>query len=196
MTGPTGSVGTGPTGAIGVITGPTGVKVTNQIGSAVLVASTGSISFTSIPQTYSNLQLVADTIGTNSGIGASYFNIQFNSDNSSSYSVQGVFGVGSSVQGVMVAGTNASQAHCGVSPSASDTAGAQSTTTCLVVNYTSSTVPQSWVSSSGYSCATSSWSGTLCGSWNTTNAAITRLDFTPVSGSFAAGSAFYLYGLY
>lgn len=151
------------------------------IATQTLGSNTATVTFSSIPQTYTDLVLVANgtiTSGTTDGV------INFNSDTGNNYSRTYLYGNGTSA----LSGRNSS-------------AGA------LLVMYWSTTVCNSIINIQNYSNTTtyktvigrnnhagnSTYEGVAM--WQSTSA-ITRMDIAPTGGiSWASGSTFTLYGI-
>lgn len=76
----------------------------SQIATYTASGSTGGITFSSIPSTYTDLILVVDAIGVSGGIDGTF---QFNGDTGSNYSRSYIYSDGSSVTSARI--TNATQ---------------------------------------------------------------------------------------
>jgi hypothetical protein len=154
-----------------------------------LVAPAATVTFSAIPQTYTNLLLVSS--GTNDTGATQNLSIEFNGDTtqadySYSYAITN--------NGTLVGGFSYSAA--GVLTGISTNSGG-SNSRATITNYSSTTVNK--VVESTFMCIninpnTSAISGTAGGVWNS-NAAITSIVAALASGNFAAGTVFSLYGL-
>ena len=142
--------------------------------------STSTVSFGSIPQTYTDLVLVSSV--TQSADVASY--MRFNSDTGSNYSRTRLLGTGSSVTSAR--GTN----DVGIEFSFG-TLTSLSNTIWQINNYSNTTTYKTALSRINN---TFDWVGTSVGLWRST-AAITTVSYTVASGYIIAGSTLTLYGI-
>ena len=149
-----------------------------------LGSSSASVTFSSIPATYTDLYIVIEAKNLT---GNSDVLMRFNSDSGSNYSATILGGDGSSAYSAR-----------------------RTNSTSVILNYfdflNSSTATQFNVNIQNYSNATTYKTAILranradqateavVGLWRNT-AAITQIDLTPSSSSFAAGSTFSLYGI-
>ena len=159
------------------------VSAYEVISTQTLGSAAASVTFSSIPQTYTDLVLVSQIQNTGS---LQRIDLRFNSDSSSNYSVTRIYGSGStassdrftSASGIDIAYV-ATSGYCIVNNS--------------IMNYSNTTTFKSivgrWSSegNSGYTAA-------LVGLWRNT-AAITSMVLTPLGVNFATGSTFTLYGV-
>jgi hypothetical protein len=146
-----------------------------------------SVTFSSIPQTFTDLKVVAST-RTNSAQSDNSMDISFNGS-SSSFSARFVYGSGSAA----ASGTGSTlilQSDGGTA-----TANTFGSAEIYIPNYTSTSNAKSY-SNDGVTenNATSAIAGLLAGLWSATPAAITSLTLT-ASGSFVEFSEFSLYGI-
>ena len=154
--------------------------------STVGAGGSSSISFTSIPQTYTDLLVVASL--RNSGTSDDTLKINFNSS-STSYSARRLMSTGSTLYNSAPTFGDAGQTTF-----ASVTANTFASTNIYIPNYTSS-------NNKNYNVeATEEWNATtgslflIGGFWSNT-AAITRIDLLPNADTFAQYSSAYLYGI-
>lgn len=153
----------------------------NSISSSVLSSTASTFTFSSIPQTYTDLVLIItgkDTTALNG------FNIQFNGDTATNYSRILVGGNASAGVSSLVANDNAIGAGlAGTSTSAN---------IINIFNYSSTTVRKSVLAR----CAsvTSNLVRLVGGAWRST-AAITSITITASTANYAAGTTFSLYGI-
>jgi hypothetical protein len=153
------------------------------ISTQTLGSAAASVTLSSIPQTYTDLVLVAQMQNTGS---AQRIELQFNADTGSNYSVTRIYGNG----------TTASTDRFS-SVSHIDVAFVSTSGFCIanhsIMNYSNTTTYKSLVGrwdsegNSGYATA-------LVGLWRST-AAITSMVLTPNGVNFATGSKFTLYGI-
>ena len=160
--------------------------------SSVTVGSGGaaSIDFTSIPSTYTDLQLVMSLRSAGTGVSTRYASVSFNS-NTSNYSYRRLYGNGSS------AGSDSGTLRLiGTIPGSTVTASTFASLQMYVPNYTSS-------NNKSYSCdsveennATGAEADLIAGLWSN-SAAITGISITSDQGSFnlVEYSTAYLYGI-
>lgn len=141
--------------------------------------STSTVTFSSVPQTYTDLVLVS--VVTQSADVAGY--LRFNSDTAANYSRTRLVGTGTTV-------TTATASATGIEYSFG-------TLTNIVNviwhinNYSNATTYKFAISRNN---ATGDWVGSSTGLWRST-AAISTVSFTVSSGYIVAGSTFTLYGI-
>ena len=148
------------------------------IATQTLGSAAASVTFSSIPSTYTDLVLVYS--GTLSADGG--FALRFNSDTGSNYSNTSLYGDGTSA--VSNRSTNDTSMGLGYSGTA------QGVTVMQIQNYSNSTTYKTALSRSNGSGYTSA----RVGLWRNT-AAITTVVALVYSGNFAIGSTFSLYGI-
>jgi hypothetical protein len=156
-----------------------------------LGSDAGSVTFSDIPGTYTDLLLVCSSrtdraSNVNDGI-----NVQFNG-NGSGYSTRALEGTGSGVQSRSF-GSNMylTQACTGASATASTFGNAE----MYIPNYAGSTNKSASSSCVGETNATGAWMSVDASLWSNT-AAITSIALTPITGpNFKSGSSFFLYGI-
>jgi hypothetical protein len=158
-----------------------------QIGSAVTVGAGGAatISFTSIPATYTDLvvKLSGRVNDTNPNIFLSI------NGSTSTFTAIALYG-----DGAGAASTNAVPRIAAYVSGSSNTSNAFGTADIYLPNYLAST-NKSWTSDTASETnAATAYAGLLTGLWATTSA-ITSLTFTPSTGSFVQHSTAYLYGV-
>jgi hypothetical protein len=162
----------------------------NLIEAKTLGSATTTVSFTSIPQTYTDLLLKVSTRGTASGSGNAWqaFNIGFNgvlTDRTFLF----IGGTGAAAIG----GSSASEIF-GQAVEGSSTANTFANGEIYIPNYTGSKFKGLNSDHVTENNATAALTYYTSGLWSST-AAITQVDFTPTSGDFATNSTFYLYGI-
>jgi hypothetical protein len=153
------------------------------LGSAAAV-----VSFTSIPNTYTDLQFLCSVKSTRIGNDAENFYIKFNGS-SSSFSARSLGGDGSSA--FSFTGTN----YAGVVDG--DTSASTNTFANLAIyipNYAGSNNKSYSVDSVSEANATLVYALLTAGLWSS-SAAITSVDFNVEFTTIAANSTFYLYGI-
>ena len=142
--------------------------------------STSTVSFGSIPQTYTDLVLVSSV--TQSADVASY--MRFNSDTGSNYSRTRLRGTGSAASSERGANDVGIEFSFGTLTSLSNTI-------WQINNYSNTTTYKTALSRINN---TFDWVGTSVGLWRST-AAITTVSYTVASGYIIAGSTLTLYGI-
>ena len=159
------------------------------IASITLGATAASVTFSSIPSTYTDL------IVTGQIIGAAQDNLvlRFNSDTGSNYSHTTLWSNGSTVASLRR--TNATYSYIigeGLLPTAANTFASISIN---INNYANTTTNKTLLARSGTNNATYPEISLLTGLWRST-AAITSVSLITPSGSYlATGSTFNLYGI-
>jgi len=161
----------------------------------VTVGSGGSstVSFTSIPSTYNNLQVLymarCDHASTRQNL---YIN--FNSDTTASnYSWNGIYGYYSG-------GSNQTGGNNGAYKIVGDVSGANSAANAFVNGsvfiggYTSSYKKNVWGDPALHSTDTDIFRSQYNNTWTGTGS-ISTIDFTLANGSFVQNTTFYLYGI-
>lgn len=160
------------------------------ISSSTLGSSSKTITFTSIPQTYTDL-LFKCNVRTDAGVTVD--NIFFTVNGSgSSYSSKLVYGNGTSALSSTGSSTYFDNL---IQPGASSTANTFGSTEIYIPNYTGSTNKYFSAESLSENNGTTAWTIFAAGLWSNT-AAITSVTITaPGSGSFITNSSAYLYGI-
>ena len=156
------------------------------ISSQVLSGSAASITFSSIPSTYTDLVL---KMSVNLVGGSSTLSITFNSDSGTNYSGTMVYGTGSSA----FSSVSSNQTYFGNWLNVSNS-GIYPSTEIYIPSYTAAqNKPFSIANVNEANTTAVTWTQANAQLWRNT-AAINRIDIT--SGlSLATGSSFYLYGI-
>lgn len=158
------------------------------IATTTLTSASSSVTFGSIPQTYTDLILV-NYFATTTINEDAY--VQFNSDTASNYSRTHVRGNGSSAN----SGRASSQTYCLIDlDSSGSTLNTGLQTVTHFMNYSNATTFKTLISRSG--TLGGSYTGTtlLSGLWRST-AAITSILVGCTTNTFVSGSTFTLYGI-
>jgi hypothetical protein len=177
----------------GVIASSGGVASSFESIATVTVGSGGSsgITFSSIPQTFSHLQIrgIGRGTTTNPALGIV---VRFNGDTGSNYVYHAIVGTGASA--VIVATTGASFMDLFENPSSTSTANAFSGGVCDILDYSVSTKYKTARSLNGYDRNGAGEIFLFSGLWRNT-AAITQIDLIPYAALIAEYSSFALYGV-
>jgi hypothetical protein len=158
---------------------------------SVTVGSGGaaSMSFSSIPGTYTDLVVKISARGTAALLGSSY-KLSFNGS-SSNFTIRALEGNGSSASSFT--GTQ----YVGSAVGSTATASTFNNGEIYIPNYTSTTTAKSFsVDAVSENNATEAYSDLIAGLWNPgTQAAITSIGLTPTTGDFTQYSTATLYGI-
>ena len=162
--------------------------------SSTTVGSGGasSIDFTSIPSTYTDLQILFSGRSTSAVTGLGLY-FQFNGSSSAIYTYNELYaysgGIGPFKQ------TSITDFFAGYVPGTSGTASTFSSNNIYIPNYASSTNKPVFLSNAWEVNSTTGWQNDLVvGLWAST-AAINRVYIYPGSGNFAQYTTAYLYGI-
>jgi len=190
--------------AVGSITGASlsisgaasigGSGVLLKIAEQILVGTTASVTFSSIPSTFRNLMIHAVCRSNNASL-ATTLNMRFNGDTGNNYGCQHVAAQQTTVSAAETVGVSSIQMRDMTAASA--TASYPSLYTINIPWYAGTTFMKLCAAENEWSNGTASGgvvSFTLKGRWSST-AAINSITLLPGAGSFIAGSSFALYGL-
>ena len=172
-----------PLGLLSQGGGAGGAGAFELIQTAYGTGSSGTISFTSIPATYTHLQL--RITARTDGSGASTL-MRFNSDSGSNYVLHYLYSGGS----------GGSLSQTGIGANVTDSAASTGMYSHLIVDlldYANTNKNKTTRASDSYQAATS-YAFMYSGLWLNT-AAISTLTFAAVSGNFTTASRFSLYGI-
>jgi len=146
-----------------------------------------NIEFTSIPSTYTDLQILC-SLDSSISAGADDIFIQFNSS-ASSFNWKNLLGTGSSA-----ISQNNTNNQAGSIPAANLTAGVFGNATLYIPNYAGSNYKSISSDSVVENNGTTGYSALYATLWSNT-AAITSIKLLPSSGTFLQYSTAYLYGI-
>ena len=169
---------------------------TMLISAQTLTSASASVTFSSIPQTFTDLKLVYSTRVNTSG--APDLAIQFNGVTSNQYSWRLIHAYQSSSpsaysgSGTTAQGLNAIEG--GNSNNATTTSNTFTSSELYIPNYLSSNYKSTSLDSTPENNGTDTFMKMEAGLWSNT-AAITSITITAPSGGFVANSSFYLYGI-
>lgn len=162
----------------------------SQIASTTLGSAASSVTFSSIPSTYTDLVLVAN-VGSNND--AQVFSCRINSDTGTNYSITQLLGQGSAASSTR----DSSQTKMNISKGV----GVTTTNNGMVVvsnfnNYSNTTTYKTVLSRVGEATGTYIGTAATVGLWRST-AAITSIELSLNNGTttFNTGSTFNLYGV-
>ena len=177
-------------------TGVAPVTTSYESIATVTVGSGGSASaeFTSIPATYTHLQIRCISRSSVAGTGTNAHLIQFNSDTAGNYSNHTLRGNGSTV--TVSAAANASNMLAWGSPSTSSTANAFGGTIIDILDYADTNKYKTLRSLGGLDVNDTGSSLIVfsSGNWRNTNA-ITSIKLTCANPDYSQYSSFALYGI-
>jgi len=159
----------------------------NLIEAKTLGSNTASVTFSSIPQTYTDLLLKTSLRFT--GSSADSVKMLFN-NSSSNYSFRYLEGSGSSVS----SGSNWFQGIWIDTVGSSANTSIFSNSETYIPNYAGSNYKSVSIDLATENNATTAYMDLVAGLWSD-SAAITSLVISPLQYSFLAGSTFYLYGI-
>lgn len=149
------------------------------------------ISFTNIPQTYTDLMIVMSARGTGSSSGS--IETRFNGDSASNYSYTYIQGNGSAP--AYGRGSNATIGVAGRCSGSSSTSGIFASSICHILNYSSTTANKTIIERAADDENGSGVSEMWISLWRS-NSAITSITLAcPGQANFAAGSTAILYGI-
>lgn len=152
-----------------------------------LTTTTANITFSSIPTTFTDLQLIASVRALRTGFPADDLVIQFNGS-TSGYSGKRLYGMGSSV-------SSDSQSDIrGFASDADSTASAFGSNSFYIPNYLSSNFKSVSVDMAAETNATNAPLGIYAGLWSNT-AAINSIKVFCNNSNMVQYSTFYLYGI-
>ena len=164
-----------------------GASTYNFIASQTLGSAASSVTFNSIPQTYTDLVCVTQNTSLTNNPNYVYIYVQFNGDTGNNYSTTSLSGDGSSATSRRFT----SRGDINLAYTASPNSTAPDTNILQIMNYSNTTTYKTALSRAGRANA---GTDATVGLWRNT-AAITSLVIGIGSDSFATGSTFTLYGI-
>ena len=165
-----------------------------QIGQVVVNSTVSTVTFSSIPSTYSQLVVAISSRDVAAVNTADSFSMQFNGDSTSShYNATLRIGAQSNATFATTAAASSAGQQCGYSASGSDNP-EMGQTTIWINNYSNAVQHKTWFSNSYVFSSSASIIGSFAGSWEIATA-INQLVFTTVGSGFGSGSVFTLYGV-
>lgn len=165
------------------------------ISSQVLASTTATVTFSSIPGTYNHLVLKA-VMRSSVAAETDTWEINLNGDSGSNYNNVVTYGNSSGANSSVGAGGTILYPVQATVPGASATSGQAGALLLEIPSYAATTFFKAVKTTSGYADNVTSEQVNADGThvWRST-AAVTSLALKLASGSFVAGSSFYLYGL-
>ncbi len=164
---------------------PTTMKL---IAKNVLGSNTATVTFSSIPQTYTDLLLITSA-RCSRAVTVSDLAVAFNGS-TANFTGRALYGNGSSALS-----TTSVARYVGTITGANATANTFGSSECYIPNYTGSTNKSFSVSGCNETNATEAYISVIAGLWSNT-AAITSIDITEQGGgNLVTGSSFFLYGI-
>lgn len=157
-----------------------------------LSTSQNTITFSSIPQTYTDLRVLVSARGTRTGTNRTYITVNLNGSSANQTTIRAIaYSSSSWVTDYASAGTDYLPMTC---------AGAAADTFSMgelyLPNYTNSTeYKSSNVTNGALDSVNTDHMVGVWGSLRTSTSAITSISFVPDSGDFAANTVFSLYGI-
>jgi len=163
-------------------------KTYEPISTNTLGTATASVTFSSIPATYTDLIVVC--VMQNSAAAAMV--LQFNSDTATNYSNTGLQGDGTSASSRRL--STRSQIYIMEREQIAQATSTFSTSIINILNYSNATTYKTTLSRSGTMSGSYQGTDMEVGLWRST-AAINAIKLFPDGGSFTTGSSFTLYGI-
>ena len=164
------------------------------ISSQVLASSAASVTFSSIPATYTDLVLRCSVRTDDSARTLYYMKTQFNGDTGTNYSTTDVYSYSSAAASVRTTSYNDLTGDPYTVDGPNSTASTFSNLELYIPSYTASqNKPVSLSTAVENNSATLALIGASANLWRST-AAITSITFTSY-GNFVTNSSFYLYGI-
>ena len=155
-----------------------------------LTTDTTTVTFSGIPQDYTDLEIVISARCSHSSNSNFYYRV--NGDTSSSYSVTRLQGNGSTA--VSNRGSSNTVGYIGYTDAADSSSSIFGNTKIYVNNYSNSTNYKTLISK-GATPGTSGYAAAFVNLYRGSTSPITSISFTPDAGNWVAGSTFDLYGI-
>jgi hypothetical protein len=156
-----------------------------------LGTAAASIEFTSIPQTFTDLVVVASLRSARAAVGDDIV-FRYNGDTGSNYSFRSLAGTGSAVAS---GSSTLTVGYFGICAAANSTANTFGNGSLYIPNYTGSTAKSSSSDSVGENNATAADQIILAQLYSQTTAISSILIFSNTSSNLVAGSTISLYGI-
>jgi hypothetical protein len=163
------------------------------IASQVLGSTTASVTFSSIPATYTDLLLKISARTNDATSVVNSILLRINGDTATNYSETRLSGNGSTASSSRTTSNTTMNINAGAA-GANSTASTFSNTDIYIPNYLISDNKPVGYLGTGENNATLSLISHGAGLWRNT-AAVSAISMTPTSGNIVSGSSFYLYGI-
>ena len=165
------------------------VPIANQ----VLTATATSVTFSSIPSTYTDLVLIVNGYWTTGGTDGISISMQFNSDTGTNYSFTTLAGNGSSASSTR----QSSVSGIAIGYISGWSTANNDTTTVQLMNYSNTTTYKTAIARQSVTTGSYPGAEALTGLWRSTSAvnAIKLYSGGAGTNTFAIGSTFTLYGI-
>ena len=154
------------------------------IATQTLGSATNTVTFTSIPSTYTDLYIVVNYLASGGGV---YANVRLNSDSGSNYSRTALNGDGSSAQSFR----QSNESFLYITGSIFASSGNWATINSNFMNYSNTTTFKTSITRNG---AADNNVNAMVHLWRSTSA-INSITFTTNANNFGVGSTFSLYGI-
>jgi hypothetical protein len=168
-----------------------------KISSTELTTAAASITFSSIPQGYTDLKIVVSTRTDNNNGGRDYFWLRFNGDTAGNYTNTWLAGYDSGST-LSIKYTGSAFGGTFTQPDVVATANTFGNAEAYIPNYTNSSTQKSYSGDAvSENNSASSWMNNLvAGLWTKSpTAALTSITVGTQTGNFVANSTFTLYGI-
>ena len=156
------------------------------IATQTLASAAVSVTFSSIPSTYTDLVLVANV--QNAGAGNPSSSLQFNGDTATNYSITLLRGNGTTATSNLA--TNSSYIY--MNYTSLPTSNSYAVQIANIMNYANTTTYKTAITRSG---AAGGGTETVAGLWRSTSAINSIKVLTDTAVNYAIGSSFTLYGI-
>lgn len=161
-----------------------------SISTVTVSTAVSSISFTSIPATYTHLQIRMHVRNTSTSNG---YNMRMNSDTGNNYARHYLYSTGAAIGAANNVSTSSMiLADAGISTS---TAGVFGSSFCDILDYRNTSKNKTIKTFGGFDNNGNGLVSLTSGLWFATPAAVTTLTIFPDAGNFAQYSSFALYGI-
>lgn len=163
------------------------------ISSNILSSSAGTVTFSSIPATYTDLMLLASIRTSQAGVNNGTATLTFNGDTAANYGVTSINAYGSGGNTGNSTGLSGISLNSGALNSAGHLADTFTHHEMYIASYKESGYKTFMMQTAGEDNVTSVYMGIQAGLWSN-SAALTSITYT-CGGNFVSGSSFYLYGI-
>jgi hypothetical protein len=175
--------------------GTTATSAFDSLGVVLLSSTASSITFSSIPQTYTHLQIYG-SLKSNRSTYVDDLGIRFNGDSASNYSFRRMYGVGSSTAQGDNNTSAASMNLCQIAGGTVNNSNGFGGIVLEIVDYSSTVKTKSVKSFSGYEDNGQGIVQLASGNWRNSNTGISSITLIPLFGTlFSANSEVSLYGI-